>query len=441
MTLTRPLVRPLVRPISRSILGNGSLKTLTPPAAFSGSQSFAVTGIGSDFNSNVDFSEPTWGTAYYVSPDGSDSNDGLTWENRLQTITAAFAKAGDIRIYATGDFHWLEFIPANGRMASVASGKQVAIIPYSGGSLRAINGPKMTEKTYTDQGSGRYTVAVTDATVFGCLDYTNLDEFGNPTPLVARSSGTEVATLGGWYQVANTLNVKNSLGSDPTENIQILHEEVSGQTPPWNLYNTSFYCKDLTLLGWGIYSSASNAAKTFETKLFCVKSLHSVDEGFKQGNTSGATHNAYLKNCVVGYPNADGIDWGNETEGLEEKCISYFSGFIAGVDTPSQCSTSHQTSAVIRLGGTYQQSAADTITESGSHSWNIGCKVQNSRGTVGLKDIDFLATGSTSRVWCYKCDMSGSSSTDSLQSANSAIIYNDGSLYSGNDDSVSYTQE
>jgi hypothetical protein len=239
-----------------------------------------------------------------------------------------------------------------------------------------------------------------------------------PLPYDEYSSITDVQNnAGSFYHDGSTLYVRTHDNRTPDSDVK----------PLWakSIWSSSNVTHDVYLEGiefWGQDALRINGDTSGNSARVVA-----VDCGFRFSPYGGnarcdAIADVRFIRCAVSDSNEDGFSYTNTSSGfsqnvLELNCSAYRCGRISDGDFNNNCSTSHNTCNVIRIGGTYDTSQGPVIADvSGSQAICYGVTARNansSNGDAHVSDASFSSgtygtNGEISKLWLYGCTASGS---------------------------------
>jgi|GEM_PF-2145423 len=344
------------------------------------------------------------GKTYYVSPNGSDSNDGLTIGTPLKGIDTAVAKSDVETIILLEGNYYLD----ENWTTQIVINKSLNIIGK--GNVRIINAKKVTW-TVHDTYPNVYHISPTPANFNKVVSLDVFDEYGDELELTKKTSlASEVANIPFSYAVGSNLymhlsetptddNVAVLLGADAP----ILVTDSVGKT------QIKLYMENIKILGGRCCIELITQSDQVQDNYFYgykCKFLHSHNENAFQGLGG----NYYLVECVASYGDADGFNYHMNTKAkkpyaIEINCIGRNNGQGIG-ETSNQGSTIHDGGSIIRVNGEYYLNQGGNITDAYAMSVNLNCKAYNSRITDPTRAGNFVAikgAASPAKLWVINC--------------------------------------
>lgn len=378
-------------------------RPVAPPAGWGWSLPFTIQRRGRLFRPH-----PAWalrelapaGKAYYVSPSGSDGNDGLSWATAYRSIWKAASQADAVEVYIQAGYYGYNY----GFRGQPWSARTFIGV---GGQVVANNDLELNAWTP----SGNSWRASTTHGVDCVLDWLNLDGDGFPTFYSEKASTAEVeASPGSWYKdgANNLLYVRCSDSRAPDANLRA--------------YRTS------AIMNLG----ADNQAIYFENLTFEVSAKASRHLRFYAATPAGGLR-VYMKRCIVRHSRGtyDLLDIDGATEVILQNCQAYngpldgfnyhaFNGVIpkaieircsahhcgSPASAINNASAMHDGGSIVRLMGEYHHTYGPLVVDaSGSKSWNLGTVAHHSLSSGGAtsKAAFYCADGGATHMWLDRC--------------------------------------
>lgn len=306
-------------------------------------------------------------TTYYVdSVNGNDSNNGLTPETALKTLTAANSKGDADRIYVARN----SIFQKNQRPTGFS--RSMEIIDYGTGEKPIITSLINNQIGTFTQTSNYYSATAGDFVAL-LVDKSILDVNGNPTAYTKKTSIAEVdAEAGSFYWNASTIYVRTLDDRAPDSDL-MYYDSIAYRLRADGL--TQFF-KNIKFGGGAQFEPNTSAGGT---------KVYFKDCEFSVGNEQFWG----LDECII--QDCDGWAYGGDVFNLDDKLGN--TGYIYEVnctltnynngDPTSQCSTLHNTACAIRIGGTYQNAAGQIVADVGTgKAWIMGMKLDNGGADV-----------------------------------------------------------
>lgn len=348
-----------------------SYKNVSSPQGMTINMPFNVQRIGSRYRVDPSFNIRTRANitvtteGYVDSVAGNDSNDGLSESTPLKTLTAANAKGWD-RIYLKRGSEFQK----NQRPTELAG--DVEVVTYGTGEK-----PRITSLVSNQIGSfsntSNYYSATAGDYVAAVLDSSILNANGKPTAYTRKASIAEVdAEAGTFYWNASTVYIRTLDDRAPDSDLSYYDSLAYRLRED----NRTQYFENIEFQFSAQFepNSATGGAKVY----------------FKDCNFYAGGYQFWgLDECII--MNCDFWSYGGDVINIDDKlgvtsnvyevyCSStnYQSG-----DPSSQCSTTHGTSNVVRIGCNYQDAAGQVIADTGTgQSWIMGMTLDNGGSDV-----------------------------------------------------------
>lgn len=306
------------------------------------------------------------GTTYYVSGNGSDSNDGLTDKTPLKNLYAAYKKSDVGTIMVEGNFKYQR--TTSGYLLN-AINKNINIIGYNGK-------PKIIASdnlTYTNNATYSNVKQANRTAVLRVIDLNNLEATGDYLELTKMNDLTSVSqTANSWY-TDGTIVYINSESND----VQcLLDTDLINEKGEYNIY-----LENVELIGGrrNVKLDSSNG------KIICndVKMSYCVQSngnGLEMvgGSQSISYKTEISKSMMDGFNYHKGIN-GELPYFIEIDCIGRDNGFEkgAGGSKSNNGSTSHDGIKGIRINGIYTRNDGGNTADvnAGTETLNLGCVI------------------------------------------------------------------
>lgn len=321
----------------------------------------------------------------YVSPYGSDSDDGSNWAHSFLTASHSVRNGNS---GTTALFPGV-YDPSDFRYTDTGGNKPKKIIaPFGGVTLQHL-GDNLSSVTWTANGTygNVWQTTLSTANVpLRVLITTILDQYGKPQPLPIYSSLVDVSSSSfGWYYNSSTKILYVRIQSNNIEsyksNLKAIYGDSSGDMRTL-LYGTVSYWENINFNG---YISLLNASGQ-TTPQFWGKNCT-----FNYGNTHSLLNEggySYIQGCTAYRQAADGANYNTTNSVVAHGLEVNFNSYMAGdIDTygaaqtlnpqgtsPAKNASSNHDSYVIRVNGNYSDCFGPNIADtSTSYSWNLGC--------------------------------------------------------------------
>lgn len=377
------------------------------------------------------FSDRLDSTTSYVSPDGSDTNDGKTPATAFKTLGMAIRRtANSTIILAPGEYDVTDF-----RSTDVFGSRPKMVIARSGATLR-IAGDDIAAPTWTPDTTypSCYSASLqTEHVVKRLLMTTRRDSYGEPTPLAIYSSVEQVnGSSGGFWHDKATNKLWVKIGADNIEttwksNLLPIYGTADGD-PRLLLASTISYWENITFLGCYPYVYFSESVRPQFWSMNCTFKYSPTHAILSEGGIT------YLQNCRSHRPTNDGANY-NTVSGQTALAVEIGYRVEHAGDTstfgnalerhpygnfPNKNGSSNHSGHLVRVNGEYLDAYGPLIADtSASFTWCVGSRVSRSlqSSTVGNL-IGFLMLGNTS--WLDSCASDG---VDIDFNADSTVVY------------------
>ena len=370
---------------------------------------------------------------YYLSPDGNDSNTGLSREQPLKTFETA------LNLCNSGDTIYL--------LEGMYTRKNWASSTYPD-ITKSVNIIGENDKVYIKQGddynftqneefNNVYQTARNN--VNQVLDISDLSS-GNISELTEVTSISECNETSSSYYcdgVNTYIHMKNEITPN-NENI-IINLKTGSAT--FDIRSTEgdikVYIENITTLGGhrGNISAYGNEQYTPTVLAKNCKFLYSKTEQNESFSavTMRSTYSIF-QSCEASYSNNDGFNYHNGVTGkicnaIEINCIGSNNG--KGWETPTCNGTSiHDGGKILRINGEYYNNYGGNVADvhEGTVSVNLNCYAHDSiAGTNDGYDTDFTAQQAGTEMYLYSCRAEGSAYN--IYAANETAIYVQNCIY------------
>ncbi len=340
------------------------------------------------------------GTTYYLSPTGSDSNDGLTPGNAFATLAKAIIQVDVDVIEAAPGKYYEQFHPdqnnTRGYTLQCTGGIAEFYSSAEDDSSNFAIDPTFPN-TYKWTGAGQ-TNSVWDESV--------TNAYGGWGWLTERASASDVNTLGGWYDSGTDIWVRLDDDRVPDSDVRVNRDNVMFLIDSGATGETVFIdnCR--------FYGGTVRANGTANNLTFVYLNCHFAYCGSGSGinaclnNDGNSGSTVYLVNSKAYSSYRDGFSYRSSMQGVEINCEAY--------DTPlsgsNNATTAHSTCSVIRINGEYYDSFGDCVADTGnSSSWLVNAWV-HSYGTSFYGDIRTDSNAADEGMWVVNTHTTDSTS-------------------------------
>ena len=314
------------------------------------------------------------GTTYYVSPTGSNTNDGLSREHPKQTINNVMDSlvSGDTLICMPGLYPRTNFQNKNKLT------KSINIICDDGAYFKMGDNQTFTvNETY----SNVYQTARSGA--LAVYDISMLKEQQKSIKLTKVNSLQDVSLNENTWYTDNT-NVYVHMNNDLLPSNDTCVVQISQSSSVFNCTDFTedaiIYIENLFILSApsGCIRAINN---TEHEPLIILNKCKLFNNSNYGGNLDGFSNqgcNSICQDCIIGYSQKDGFNYHDydttPAQGIEINCKSVDNGIED--DYTCQGSTNHDNSKVLRLNCLYGQSHNSNIADiNNSKSLNVGFSI------------------------------------------------------------------
>jgi len=369
-------------------------------------------------------------TDYYVSPSGSDSNDGLTISTPKKGIDntmtlAASAPTPWVRInLAAGDYMQNDH-PGSGGV----TGKNV--IFKAAGNVRTGPFVKASTLTWTSVGSNTY--SANRSSVAQVRDYSTLNAYGDPTRYYAAASLAECqSTMGSWFQSGSTLYVHKLNNTTPTGDTNLFIIVNASNTTFTSNYTWIFdggTSGKIELIGGATGCLRCTGGGT-SSRLYCRNTW------FRFSTNGNNLHCYGIPYVLIQGGGGSGsytdilnyhIESGRIVKAVEIGVTCKDAGIDINGTGSDNCSTIHDGCKIIRILGSYDSADGPVVADvnDGTESWNILCDARNSvKNDDSETDASWLVSTGAAKMWLDRCTFGGGSRYDVAAGTGSgAILY------------------
>lgn len=369
-----------------------AFEQVEPPVELTFTPAIEVWKRGSEYRTTWDRSlhDVARATTFYVDPDnGNGSNDGLTPETALKTLTSAITKANletsaEIILTRAGSGY-------DGGGGATAVSVPVTIRSPNGLAIlsQGIGGQSFT----TDEGAGAWSAASHSAVEV--YDFAFRDEYGEPMILDAATDLAQCQATPGTFVVVSGRTVVHLSDSRQPDTMVCTATSSTGRRLAFT--GASVFLENVAQIG----ANASNlyvghAGTTVLAALGCE--FHRTRNDSSDNVVFDVDGSSYLVDCLVTDAGADNIDYRDAAGthvGHEINVRSHRAGRSPG--SACNCSTAHDGSKVVRVNGLYRQPRHRAVHDvsAGTESWNVNCEAEAGSQTdnyppgawsVGLND-------------------------------------------------------
>lgn len=357
-------------------------------------------------------------TPYYVSPNGVNTNDGLSMNTPVASVSRAGILGAKLIYMMEGVYNAGSFIStASSGFEDLPNG-DIAVIGL--GNVKVTGHRTTAQQTFTDEGGGIFKTNTYASNVDSVVDLEFQDEKGYDKL---------------YEQVDTLLECQNNVytwfydtvNSEVYLNIGLNRVLVNGGNVAVNAtalfgirsdYGKAFF-KNLEFMD-RFYVTGKTSASEFSVYMKDVKMLQPKNNGNGAVGYSGFEINsasAYLQNCVSRNASRDGFTYtdsfGSENiKILELDCTSIFPSF-GQTGQSNQASSAHSGMTITRINGLYDGGSASVIRDvtEETQSVLIGCTL------IQENDVDETVTSGCFAgvdAYLFACSFYGQTSITAL---------------------------
>lgn len=383
---------------------------------------------------DVSIFKNTGATTYYVSPNGSDENDGLTPETakyNWQNVLSLISDKGTI-IFEPGIYKRNQGM--NGDYTNVYRNRSVNFICTNGNAIL----------TQADDLSWQQY----NSTNVYYAERTNLKDVID----ISNISNNSILFLNSVENINECVETENSYYYDGT-NIYV--HMKNNQIPNFNnlicpllvnntilmvrqiIEDTTIYCENITFLGGNIGNVLVQSTPKYQAT-FVAKNCRFLgaryDSTKQYDNLSIQGSNSILQNCLASFGMKDGFnyhaDQGKIPKAIEINCIGTYNGFRAPENLNGSCngSTAHDGVSIIRYNGIYAYNNGPNCADvqDNTISLNYNCTAFDSLDVTENKtNSDFYTSQGSTEMYLYNCYSKNSNSKFNLITEDTSKIYVD----------------
>ena len=407
---------------SRRVLNKGGWKDVAVVDSDFDWLPFTIQRRGSKFRAkNFDlfrYANKT-GTHYYVDVNnGSNGNDGLSWATAKQDIWNVAAAAGenDIIHIAEG-IYWYGPDAGGASEGGYQGSPDCCMIGHGDVILTSCYRTSYRVWTKVDNHyeSDSFTMDEGLRTIW---DRTSTETDGSYTELTARENVNDVdSNAGSWYfdADANTIYIRTHDDRAPDDYLMIAGDGRSGCSMATSAADKTYYLENIKFMFSGYRHLRAYTLADYTLKIL-VKNCTFSHSGYTYGLVDLDGCFSIFEDCTFEHSvNAgDGIDYEQIQSSPDPKGIEINCRFnnIRG-QSNDQCSTYHDASKIVRIGGEYSNSEAQVIAEDdeGGKAWLLGCILHDSDSGYGYWGADAWLD----RCYIYNCSNYGIKSVGTVR--------------------------
>lgn len=361
--------------------------------------------------------------AYYVSRTGNDSNDGLSWNTALASITTALNKPdADVVFVEAG-----RYTIATG-MTGHTMHRDVSLICPDGVAFVT----NQRETTWVSAGTTVYQSGQLGGTPIQVYDLRHTDEFGDPIRFSKVSSLVEVqATPYSWAVTSgsgSTQRVHINTGAGVPDNNHTLVMRSAAVQVDFAAQPYRFFAKGIHFFGGdsaGMTPKNGVAASVYASEDCTYSAAHLNDclrvQGVGmvytvRGKASDGAKDGFNYHAATN-TSGDFIT----THFVEVDCISHNHYRTAGT---GNATTAHEDCVGFRIGGVYGYCTGPGVADiNTTKTYNVSCYSSNNYGDPNSKG--YLPADSC-QMWLHNCEAVGNRTADFAPQDN-AVMYVRGS--------------
>lgn len=351
---------------------------------------------------------------YWVDPVGGDNaNSGLTSGLPKKTVGAvtALSASNPKVIWLAPGIYYRDTSPAGVTYSHL---QHMTMKPTSGRALltTALSPAEITTNGgWTASGAAYGTPATSVGNVF---DASSLDYRGVPRRYTNVANLAAVQALAGsWAEVSGTVYVRCFDGRAPDDDV-LVNMKTGGFTVTPRAAKTVYF-KDLGFL----MGSTSSDCVRVSTQAATTGYFTAINCFFGGGGADALgirnTTLSWLRQCTAAHGKVDGFS-GTRNHALAMDVVEYlchaFNAGAGGSGTTNNCSTYHEGSRVLRLGGVYYSALGPVVADvNGCKSLNINCS--SSRSLLGSgagaaswyanNSVGSIETSPAGKQWLVRC--------------------------------------
>ena len=360
-----------------------------------------------------DYENVATGQTYYVRKEGSDTNDGLTWETAFKTVWKAIQMTDRKRIYVGAGIY-----NRNEGLQGVGITKPVEII-----GIGDVRFGQYDNLTWTLSSGQTKTYETTRTNVNRIFDSKTVDTNGDYLELNKKASIAEVeANPNSWYTDGTKVYVHTATDVKPDATI-FVYMNITG----FAATNTTCYLENIQFEGGSWAVKMNSDVLGVPAKLY-AKNITAKYAGAGNGYEILGSDTVFV-NCIAAKNLDDGFNYhsssvGNICRAIEIGCIGRDNGQSSDTDNGS---TMHDGGKIIRINGEYMRNKGPNVADVtvGTETWNMDCVAYDSTSANSQK-TDFQASdpaGGAVKAWYENCRNTNSKSLYSLgiMDANSTV--------------------
>lgn len=339
------------------------------------------------------------GKRYYVSPGGSNANDGLTPATPKETLRHVFNRGDGVEIILMDGIHrraWEGDNPPVSCSIKAFPGARPIISAHDNLTWGAVGASHPNVYQATRSGVGQV------------YDAKYVDESGDYLRLAAVGSLDDVNdTPGSWFQSGSTVYVRAHDDRAPDNDIRAYLRVNSGNA-----------VGDITVYLEGIAFEGGNSAFVAVANGSDVPKVYAKNCTFKYSTSpSGNCFSSrgaitYLQDCEAVGGIRDGFNYHAEgsaiPQAVEINCVGRNNGMPEDANNSYNGSTGHDGALIARFNGVYTHNKGPNIADvSGCKSWNVCCESGPTAADLGVGATE-AGIYAADEMWLDTCRAWGS---------------------------------
>ena len=403
------------------------------PDGFSYTPPFNIYRTTNGYTTDLDIHdyEPETDVTFYLSPDGNDSNDGLSEENPKQSIRVLISD-----LNSSGTYNSVTFILSDGKWDqsntwttdSANVEFNLVIKCENGRALLTIEHPTVIPWLKT---SGQDNVWEFDigsgSPLYFAYDHQNNDEFDRPIRPIRVSSISECDSTPSSYFVSGTVVYVHTFDSrEPDTDVRMQRNSPSGSLSGAQFNSGGIlFCENIDFWGGVKPLRAESSAKTEIFLKNCTLG-YGHQSNNQEFNLTHPESIVIIENSESFYGYLDGFSVRN-ADYIEVDCFSHNNGYSGGGG--DNASTTHSGTKSIRINGVYIDSEDRNVHDvgNGTESWLLNCisgTVRNIGDATESFNFGFGSTGqdNNTKAWLEDCESLGGATADMNVNGSNASV-------------------
>lgn len=335
------------------------------------------------------------GKAYYIAPNGVDTNSGLTPASPKKTVANAAAVADCVIVYAApGDYEnafWGDVSFQSNFRGVICTGPGRA--RFHAGLL---NSASNFVADAANPGAYKWASGVAN-TIYDCRDEAWPTKYGTWGWMTKATSAAQVAsTPGSWYSNGNDLWVRLRGDRVPDARLHVFRQRrcYIGKS------NLSLYWEGIDWIGGNVMPNAAGVGIVNHLYNCDIAYPSGADDGGLLSNGANAGFVTYAKNVKLYGGRLDLLSLQGSAKGVYIDC----DGFDCPIPGSNNANTMHGTASALLVGGRYYGTSGDVVISVSTGT--VGCVGVMSRDCPGASGSDFSSTAGP--MWLINCTNLGS---------------------------------